>query len=114
MMKTFVQPGDVISTAALANVAAGGGVLVGSLFGVATQAATTGQLVPIVVEGVVEIAKDPALVINLGDRVFWDPTNLHVDKTATAQTCVGVALQTVLAAAPTIRIKLGSVPPAGA
>ncbi|MCW5773222.1 MAG: DUF2190 family protein [Rhodospirillaceae bacterium] len=30
--------------------------------------------------------------IDVGDRLFWDATNKVVNKTATAQVCVGVAV----------------------
>lgn len=112
-MKNFIQPGNVVDVIATAAVASGAPVLIGSLFGVATKAAAIGEVVPIVVEGVVEINKDTALAVLQGDRLFWDAANAWVDKTSAAQTCVGVAVEGAIAAATKIKMKIGAYTPAG-
>ena len=52
-------------------------------------------------------------LISVGDRVFWDATNKVVNKTATAQVCVGVAVSAAANPSSTVRIKLGTYLPAG-
>jgi predicted RecA/RadA family phage recombinase len=69
--------------------------------------------VEILTEGVVEIGKTSALQIDVGDRLFWDGTNKVVNKTATAQVCVGVAVSAAANPSGTARIKLGATVPAG-
>ena len=64
-------------------------------------------------EGVVEVPKTSALQIDVGDRLFWDATNKVVNKTATAQVCVGVAVSAAANPSGTVRIKLGTNTPAG-
>jgi predicted RecA/RadA family phage recombinase len=58
---------------------------------VALQDAAAGAELELLTEGVVELAKATPLASDLGDRRFWDATNQRLDKTATAQVCVGLA-----------------------
>jgi predicted RecA/RadA family phage recombinase len=98
-MKTYVQSGR--------------GVLIGTLFGIAQHDAAAGADAELLTEGVVEIAKTSALQIDVGDRLFWDGANKVVNKTATAQVCVGVAVSAAANPSATVRMKLGAVTPAG-
>lgn len=108
-MKNFYQDGEVLPLTPNAAVASGVGFLFGtSLFGVAAtdvSANTEGQFV---VEGVVTIAKTSALAISVGDRLYWDSVNKVVNKTATAQQCVGIAVSDATNPSPTVRMKIGS------
>jgi len=114
MATNFIQPGKVVTiTAPSGGVTSGVGVLVGSLFGVAQHDAADGEEVEILTEGVVEIAKTSALAISVGDRLFWDDTNKVVNKTATAQQCVGVAVADAANPSPTVSMRLGAVTPVG-
>jgi predicted RecA/RadA family phage recombinase len=107
MAKNYIQPGHTITVAApTGGVLSGNGVLIGTLFGIAQYDAVEGADVEILTEGVVEIGKTSALQIGVGDRLFWDATNKVVNKTATAQVCVGIAVSAV-------RMKLGATVPAG-
>ena len=63
------------------------------------------------------IRQTSALAITVGDRLFWDATNKCVNKTLTAQQCVGIAVPwdplvsgTVAAAnpSPKVKMKLGA------
>ena len=67
----------------------------------------------ILTEGVIEIAKTSALRIDDSDRLFWDGANKVVNKTATAQVCVGVAVSSAANPSASMRIKLGANTPAG-
>lgn len=77
-----------------ASVAAGGGVLVGNLFGVAesdvvsTSAAVDVQLR---VRGVVQITKTGSLSVAIGDALYWDDSGKVVNKTNTTKE-VGIAV----------------------
>lgn len=114
-MNTFHQEGDTLQLAPGAAVAAGVGYLFGAgLFGVALTTAASGVASSFITEGVVTIAKTDSLAIAVGDRVFWDATNKCVNKTSTAQVCVGVCVEAVAATAGlvTVKIKLGAYLPA--
>ena len=94
-------------------VAAGTGYLFGeALFGVAVDdvaANTPGQFIT---TGVVTIAKTSALAIAVGDRVFWNPSSKLVNKTATAQQQVGVAVEAAANPSSTVKIKIMQALPA--
>ena len=108
-MKTYVQDGDVLDLAPGADVASGVGYLFGtSLFGVAVNDVASGVTGQFKTRGVVTIGKTSALAIAVGDRVFWDSTNKVVNKTLTAQQCVGIAVEAAGNPSSTVKIKLGS------
>ncbi|MBK8211473.1 MAG: DUF2190 family protein [Rhodospirillales bacterium] len=114
MAKTYVQPGHTLTVAApTGGVLSGSGVLIGTLFGIAQSDATEGADVEILTDGVVEIGKTAALQIDVGDRLFWDASNKVVNKTATAQVCIGVAVSAAANPSGTVKMKLGAVTPAG-
>lgn len=107
-MKNFVQKGDTLPLTPSAAVASGVGFLFGtSLFGVAANDVAASTLGEFVTEGVVEIAKTSALAIAVGDRLYWDPAAKVVNKTATAQQCVGIAVAAAANPSPTVTMKLG-------
>ncbi len=111
-MKNFIQEGKTLTLAPAADVASGVGYLFGAgLFGVATNDVVSGADGEFLTEGVVEIGKTSALAIAVGDRVFWDATNKVVNKTTTAQQCVGVAVAAAANPSSVVKIKLGQYVP---
>jgi predicted RecA/RadA family phage recombinase len=114
MAKNYIQPGRVLTVPAPTGGAVSGApILIGSLFGVAQHDAAQGQDLEILTEEVVELAKATPLAIDLGDRLFWNAGDGVLDKTATAQVCVGVAVLPAASADTVVRVKLGAVTPAG-
>ena len=114
-MKTFVQDGDMLTLTPSAAVAAGVGFLFGtSLFGVAVNDVAISTPGEFITEGVVTIAKTSALAISIGDRLFWDATNKVVNKTLTAQQCVGIAVADAANPSPTVTMKLVTLTAVGA
>ena len=114
MAKNYIQPGRVLTVPAPTGGALSGApVLIGTLFGVAQHDAAQGQDLEILTEEVVELPKATPLAIDLGDRLFWNAGDGVLDKTATAQLCVGVAVLPAASADGTVRVKLGAVTPAG-
>ena len=108
-MKTFKQEGDIITLTPGAAVASGIGYLFGtSLFGIAVNDVANGVPGEFITEGVVTIGKTSALAIAVGDRVFWDPAAKVVNKTLTAQQCVGIAVEAASNPSATVAIKLGA------
>jgi predicted RecA/RadA family phage recombinase len=88
-MKNFVQDGDVITVPAPRALTSGQGVLVGSLFGVATCDAANGANVDIMPEGVFDIAAATADTGAPGTHMYWDDTNHRLTTTATNNVLVG-------------------------
>ena len=107
-MITYKQEGEVLTLTPAAAVAAGVGYLFGtSLFGVAINPVVISTPGEFLTEGVVTIGKTSALAIAVGDRVYWDPANSVVNKTAAAQQCVGIAVESAANPSATVAIKLG-------
>lgn len=94
-MKNFVQPGYVISVTAPANVSAGAGVLVGSIFGVAVNTALSGAAVEIATRGVFDLTKAGSQAWTVGVRVYWDDTAKNCTTTAGTNKLIGVAAAAV-------------------
>ena len=112
MATNYVQPGHTLDLAPGAAVAAGIGYLFGAgLFGIALTDAANGVVSAFLTEGVVTINKTSALAIAVGDRLFWDATNKVVNKTSTAQQCVGVAVEAAGNPSSTVKMKLGQYLP---
>ena len=109
-MKTYIQPGDAVTiTAPVGGTTSGVGILIGDhLFGIATETVAVGVSTDIMTTGVVEIAKTSALEILAGETCFWDDTGKEVDKTASGQKAVGVAVAD--AANPSATVKMLLVP----
>ena len=79
-MNNFVHKGDVLEVAAPADVSSGDGVLVGSIFGVASKNALSGERLNVQVEGVVRLPKEPTDNIAEGDKLNWDDSGKHLQK----------------------------------
>lgn len=113
-MKTYIKRGEAITLAPAAAVTAGTGYLFGAaLFGIALNDVAANASGEFLTEGVVEIAKTSALAISVGDRLFWDATNKVVNKTATSQVCIGVAVSAAANPSATVQVHLGPVTPSG-
>lgn len=111
-MKTYVQAGETLTLTPSAAVLSGIGFLFGAaIFGVACNDVAISTPGEFRTEGVIEIGKTSALAIAVGDRVFWDATNKVVNKTSTAQQCVGVAVAAAANPSATVVIKLGQYLP---
>lgn len=90
-MKNFVQPGDVLTVIAPADVASGDLVLVGSLFGIATASAKAGAELEVTAGGVYDLPKVSAQAWTQGAALYWDPAAKLVTSVAGALTKIGVA-----------------------
>lgn len=113
-MKNFLQEGDTLTLTPTAAVAAGVGFQFGAgLFGIAVNDVAANTPGEFRITGVLTISKTSALAISVGDRLFWDATNKVVNKTASAQLCVGVACSAVANPSSTVLIRLGASTPAG-
>lgn len=106
-MKNFVQPGNVVTIPAPADVTSGKLVVVGSLVGVAQKAALSGADLPLLTEGVVEYAKTSALAIAVGDKLYFDSAANVVNKTSSGNTLVGVAIAVSANPSPKATFRLG-------
>lgn len=105
-MKNYVQNGVNLTLPAPADVASGAGVLVGAIFGVAATTALSGEDVDIVTGGVFNLPKVSALAIAVGDKVYWDDTAKLVNKTASGNTLIGVAVSAAANPSAAVDVRL--------
>lgn len=114
-MKTFIQNGDVITvTAPAGGVASGEGVVVGSLFGIATFTAAEGEPVEIATRGVYVLPKESTTVIVAGDQVAWDAGAKQINLPGTGLYPVGIATEAAGNGVATVRVRLDGVATAAA
>lgn len=111
-MKNYLQEGETLTLTPAAAVASGTGYLFGAaIFGIAVHDVVISTPGEFLTEGVVNIAKTSALAIAVGDRLFWDATNKCVNKTSTAQQCVGVAVAAAANPSATVSMMMGQFLP---
>jgi predicted RecA/RadA family phage recombinase len=113
MSKLVVQDvANVVGVAfsSAASIAAGKGVLVGTLFGVAeTDIAGPTAEYQLRVRGVVQIAKAGTLAVAIGDTLYWDDSGKVVNKTNTTKE-VGQAVSSTGAGAGEVTVNMLIVP----
>ena len=107
-MRNYIQPGHAITLAAPYDVVSGAGLLVGSIFGVASHDALSGAEVETQLTGVIDLAKVASQAWTAGAKVYWDNTARRVTNVASGNTLVGVAVLAVGAGADEIvgRVRL--------
>jgi predicted RecA/RadA family phage recombinase len=91
-MKNYVQKGENLTLPAPYDVASGGGVKSGLIFGVAAGDALSGADVDLVTVGVFDLPKVSTDVFNIGAAVYWNDTTKLVTTTTSGNTKVGVAV----------------------
>ncbi len=92
-MKNFIQNGDTVTLAAPYDVLSGAGLLVGSVFGVASGDTLSGVDIEAAVCGVYQLNKKTADAPSQGAKAYWDNTSKEITVTSTANTLVGVFLK---------------------
>lgn len=108
-MKNYIQTGDVVTVTTPTAIASGGGILVGSLFGIACTKADAGEAVEIAVEGVFNLPKGPDAVFALGDRAAWDATTGLIAQPAVGRCTVGAVLMDAGNGITMVRVRLDGV-----
>ena len=94
-MKNYVQPGNTLTLTAPYAVTSGDGLLVGSIFGVASGDAALNDPVETALTGVFDLTKVGSQAWTVGAKVYWDDTNKRTTSVATSNTLIGVATEAV-------------------
>ena len=94
-MKNYVQPGNTVTLTAPYAVTSGDGLLVGSIFGIASGDATLNDPIETALTGVFDLTKVGSQAWTLGAKVYWDDTNKRTTSVATSNTLIGVATEAV-------------------
>ena len=94
-MKNYVQPGNTITLTAPYAVTSGDGLLVGSIFGIASEDTALNDPVEAALTGVFDLTKVGSQAWTVGAKVYWDDTNKRTTSVATSNTLIGVATEAV-------------------
>ena len=114
-MKTFIQPGNIITvTAPVGGITAGQGLLIGGLFGIAAYTAPAGNPLELSTTGVFQFPKANAAVLTVGMRVSWDDTAKQVNAPATGRFPIGVAIEDAGNGVTSVAVRLDGMATAAA
>lgn len=107
-MKNYVQKGETLTLTAPYAVSSGGGALVGSIFGVATNNYASGEEGEFQVEGVFDLVRETGsgTAWSQGALIYWDDTNRRVTATSTGNRLIGVAVKSASDGDATGRVRL--------
>lgn len=108
-MKNYVQPGDMITFIAAAAIAAGAGVLIGSLFGVSAGSYASGAQGEAKTTGVFDLTAASAATGAVGAKAYWDDTAKNVTSTATNNSLIGVFVNAKASGDAVARVRLNGV-----
>jgi predicted RecA/RadA family phage recombinase len=90
-MQNYICEGETIEVTAGGAIASGDPVLSGSIFGIATNSAASGDVVAVRRKGVYTLAKATGTAWSIGDKLFWDAAEAELTKTALGNTPAGFA-----------------------
>lgn len=102
----YIHEGTVVDFTPLVDVAAGSVVVQGDLVGITKRDVKANSLGGIAVEGVFDIVKVPADVINAGAKVYWKADDQTAVTLATGNKLLGKAIATAGAGTTTVRVLL--------
>lgn len=107
-MKNFVQSGHLVDWTADATILSGQVIKAGSLIGVASNGGVSGDVIPLMVGGIYDYAKNSAEAWAFGDTVYWDDTNKVFTKTSSGNTKAGVAVAVAANPSASGRLRLNT------
>lgn len=97
-MKNFVQEAETVTLIAPYALTSGQGLLVGSLFGVASNDAAISTEVETVTKGIFTLAKAAAQAWTIGALIYWDNAARNCTTTVGTNKLIGVAMNAALTA----------------
>lgn len=109
MAQNYIQEGDGLKLTAPYAVSSGGGMLVGSLFSVASKMLASGESGTCFTEGCWELTKNSAEAWTVGQKIYWDDTNKVCTTTATSNTLIGCAIEPAANPSDIGRVRLNGI-----
>lgn len=114
MAKNYIKPGEHLTYTAGADIASGSGVLLGTLLGVALTTLASGASGEAAVEGVWELPKASAAVINAWSNPIWDVSaGEFIAASAATGDLLGGAVAVEAAGSGTTTVKVRLLPGGG-
>ena len=98
-MKNFIGVGNRVTLTAAAVTTSGQPVLIGSLFGIAENAAAIGEPMVLVMNGIYDLPKTASQAWTIGLLIYWDVATSRVTNVVATNKLVGVAVLAVGAGA---------------
>ena len=92
-MRNFINEGDTLDVVSSSNVTSGQLAIIGALVGVATTTALAGISFALKTTGVFELPKLSTEAWTVGQKVYWDGTNLWATIVAGSNTQIGIAAE---------------------
>ena len=92
-MKNFIQKGNTVTFTAPQDLVSGSGVVVGSVFGIASNDAAKDEDVELQLTGVVEINKNVGEVWKQGDLIYWTQKDKCATKEAAGNLLIGISVK---------------------
>lgn len=108
-MKGYIQDADTVTVTANRAVAGDDGMLIGSIFCVATSAAANGATVEAITEGITTIPAVSADTATIWADAYWNNTTFQVTATVGANKKIGVFAKAKLNGETTARVRLNGV-----
>ena len=107
-MKNFIGVGNRVTLTAAAVTTSGQPVLIGSLFGIAENAAAIGEPLVLVMNGIYDLTKTASQAWTVGQLIYWDVATSRVTNVVATNKLIGVAVLAVEAGAGEIvgRVRL--------
>lgn len=110
-MATYKYPGKVIAITAGSNITKGAPVVVGDLFGVATDNALSGAELVVALDGVYDGLPSDGQAADIGKKAYWSGSAVTKDAddgetSPTAYKHIGYFFAAVAASAETCTVKL--------
>lgn len=105
-MRNYVQTGETLTLTAPYQVASGAGLLVGSIFAVATGDAANGAVVEGRTVGVYDLAKVSAQAWTVGALIYWDDSAKNCTTTSSGNKLIGTAAAAAANPSATGRVRL--------
>jgi len=98
-MKNFIGVGNVVTLTAAAVATSGQAVLIGSLFGIAENAAAIGEPLVLAMNGIFDLTKTASQAWTVGQLIYWDVATSRVTNVVATNKLVGAAVLAVGAGA---------------
>ena len=107
-MKNFIGVGNRVTLTAATVTTSGQPVLIGSLFGIAENAAAIGEPLVLAMNGIYDLPKTASQAWTVGQLIYWDVATSRVTNVVATNKLVGVAVLAVGAGAGEIigRVRL--------
>ncbi len=107
----YVDPGTMIDYTPSSAVAEGdvvvfSGATAGKIIGVATHAIAANVLGQMAIAGIFKLAAKSTDTFAIGEKLYWDATNLYVTVTSSSNTLIGNATEAKASGTTTCKVRL--------